>query len=297
MFVRYNFSKLVRDKYIPDCASKDGFNFSCGAVEGEDLLTLLKEKLAEEANEVLETEDKEKVLKEIGDVYDVLNVLCRKYGFTKEEIMSARSEKNEQRGGFETGMFVDYVQCSEDNNSESHKYLIAESNDFKYEKTTFAKHIIDCCIVDAEKGAILMQKRSASRKLFPNQWELVGGALEKNETFESCLKRELKEETQLDLVENYGIIFEGSFEVENEKNAYTCYLVSAKGDVKLEEGKAIEFKWVSSLEEAAQLLEVTEETSENNVVFNAIANAFDIIYGDDEEDEIESEAEGEGVES
>jgi hypothetical protein len=89
----------------------------------------------------------------------------------------------------------------------------------------------------------------------------------------------------MELVENYGIIYDGFFEQDGQNCAYSCYLVSAKGEVKLETGKAVEYKWVSSLEEAAELLEVTEDTVENNVVFNAISNAFDIVYGEDEEGE------------
>ena len=47
-------------------------------------------------------------------------------------------------------------------------------------------------------GMLLIAKRK-STALLPNLWELPGGKIEPNETPEECLKRELKEEFDIDV--------------------------------------------------------------------------------------------------
>jgi len=52
-------------------------------------------------------------------------------------------------------------------------------------------------------GMLLIAKRKSTARL-PNLWEFPGGKVEPNETPEACLKRELKEEFDVDvIVENY----------------------------------------------------------------------------------------------
>ena len=47
-------------------------------------------------------------------------------------------------------------------------------------------------------GMMLIAKRKPTARL-PNLWELPGGKIEPNETPEACLKRELKEEFDIDV--------------------------------------------------------------------------------------------------
>lgn len=49
-------------------------------------------------------------------------------------------------------------------------------------------------IVDDE-GRIFVQRRSPHRRLFPNCWDIVGGHLERDETWHEALRREVFEET------------------------------------------------------------------------------------------------------
>ena len=52
-------------------------------------------------------------------------------------------------------------------------------------------------------GMLLIAKRKSTARL-PNLWELPGGKIEPHETPEECLKRELKEEFDIDVtVEEY----------------------------------------------------------------------------------------------
>ena len=47
-------------------------------------------------------------------------------------------------------------------------------------------------------GKVIIAKRKSTGKL-PNKWEFPGGKIENNETPEQCLKRELKEEFDIDV--------------------------------------------------------------------------------------------------
>ncbi|WOF73090.1 NUDIX domain-containing protein [Parvibaculaceae bacterium PLY_AMNH_Bact1] len=44
-------------------------------------------------------------------------------------------------------------------------------------------------------GQIFCQKRSATRSLFPNRWDIVGGHVDPGETLDAALRRETFEET------------------------------------------------------------------------------------------------------
>lgn len=51
------------------------------------------------------------------------------------------------------------------------------------------------CVVVNKDGKILLLKRSSDKKLFPNQWAVVGAApLSKGENMEAIAKREIKDE-------------------------------------------------------------------------------------------------------
>jgi 8-oxo-dGTP diphosphatase len=54
-----------------------------------------------------------------------------------------------------------------------------------------------CAIIEME-GEILCAQRSETMKL-PLKWEFPGGKKEKNESYKECLKREIKEELDLEI--------------------------------------------------------------------------------------------------
>ncbi len=54
-----------------------------------------------------------------------------------------------------------------------------------------------CDMILIENNKILLIRRS--RQPFKDEWAIPGGRIEDNETVEECLKREMKEETGLDV--------------------------------------------------------------------------------------------------
>lgn len=56
---------------------------------------------------------------------------------------------------------------------------------------------VTCALIDFN-GKILVVQRSQSMDL-PLKWEFPGGKIEKNETEEECIRREIKEELNIDI--------------------------------------------------------------------------------------------------
>jgi predicted house-cleaning noncanonical NTP pyrophosphatase (MazG superfamily) len=111
------FNKLVRDKMIDiykhDVANKlTASDYKVRYMEKEETLERLKDKLLEEAQEVFEAygkEDKTALKEEIADVIEVIDAMLYHNGFTLEEVLAIRDTKKEKRGGFEEGLYLEYI--------------------------------------------------------------------------------------------------------------------------------------------------------------------------------------------
>jgi 8-oxo-dGTP diphosphatase len=102
-------------------------------------------------------------------------------------------------------------------------------------------------VVD-DAGRIFFQKRSATRKLFPNTWDVVGGHMEPGETLEDTLRRELVEETGWQLSVILGPVGDYTYTGEDGlQRVETDFLVRVDGDLtrpRLEVGKHTDFRWL-----------------------------------------------------
>jgi 8-oxo-dGTP diphosphatase len=95
-------------------------------------------------------------------------------------------------------------------------------------------------VIENTKGKILLHLRDNNPSIpFPNTWQLLGGAREPNETPEETIRREIKEEIEINLkdikllkIYNYPEITEHIFHVIMDLDLEK---------VKLNEGQKIEF--------------------------------------------------------
>jgi 8-oxo-dGTP pyrophosphatase MutT (NUDIX family) len=106
-------------------------------------------------------------------------------------------------------------------------------------------------IID-DDGRIFIQRRAPGRPLFAGCWDIVGGHLEPDESFDDALRREIAEETgwrlshvlaQLDEIEYVGD--DGVTRVERD------YLVRVEGDLRrprLAPAEHTEWRWVDRAE-------------------------------------------------
>jgi 8-oxo-dGTP diphosphatase len=95
-----------------------------------------------------------------------------------------------------------------------------------------------------KEGKIFLLKRSTEP--FNSYWHLVGGHIEENETLKEALKREFKEETNLDI--DIGDVIDGRLEKTSDriKIIVTFEVTSARGEIRLSP-ESEEYGWFSKI--------------------------------------------------
>lgn len=91
---------------------------------------------------------------------------------------------------------------------------------------------------------ILMLKRNVEP--FKGFWHVVGGHVEKNETLEAALKREFKEETNLDVKVKVKLCERLERTFDRTKLIVAFEVASAKGKIKLN-SENTEFEWFANV--------------------------------------------------
>ena len=118
-------------------------------------------------------------------------------------------------------------------------------------------NVVGAVLINNKK--ILLPKRSANLKKFPNKYEFPGGKVEEGESLKKALKRELNEELGIDVDENDIIGFPEN-ELKTEKFILTIFCVS---------------KWKNELtlnpEISSEIIEVD---------FDELKNVEDLLYTD-----------------
>lgn len=106
------YQKLVRDK-IPEIIRENGEVPVTKELKGEQYKQALMDKLLEEASEVVEAGIHEELIKEIGDVQEVLAAIVKAHGLDSDEIEKLRRERAESRGAFDAGVYLQTVDENE----------------------------------------------------------------------------------------------------------------------------------------------------------------------------------------
>lgn len=114
---RFRMETLVRDK-MPKRMNKMGVFVEAYALSPRELLDHLKIKLEEEVEEVLSATTAKDIKEEISDVIEVLYSIAKYYGLQIEHIEKKRLQKQAERGGFSKGLFVDFIEVEESDESQ-----------------------------------------------------------------------------------------------------------------------------------------------------------------------------------
>jgi len=102
---RLEFNKIVRDK-IPEIITSRGESADVGRVVGDVLLDGLRQKLVEEALEVVDAATSESIAEELADVLEVVIAIEKTLGLKRSEVESRRIAKADARGGFAEGLVL-----------------------------------------------------------------------------------------------------------------------------------------------------------------------------------------------
>ena len=97
-------NKLVRD-LIPEIIERDGKQGIYRKINGSELNKALVDKLSEEGEELLQ----EVNLEELADLLEIVYALIDLNNFEFEDVETIRKLKQEQRGAFSQGIFLEYV--------------------------------------------------------------------------------------------------------------------------------------------------------------------------------------------
>jgi len=121
-------NKLIRDK-SPEILAAKGITYNGSTISGAALVTALKQKLLEEAQEAI---NEDNIVQELADVLEVIHSLASALNFTLNDIETARIKKYNERGGFQNGVFCEYITMEDDNpaiayyTAKPNKYPAAE---------------------------------------------------------------------------------------------------------------------------------------------------------------------------
>lgn len=108
------------------------------------------------------------------------------------------------------------------------------------------------------EGKYLILKRSQKYGKFADKWDLPGGRIEVGTTLFDNLKREVREETQLEIVSEPKLICAQDIMRHNDKHVVRLtYIVEAGGEVALDLSENTEYRWLS-IEKLSQLENLDE---------------------------------------
>jgi 8-oxo-dGTP diphosphatase len=131
-------------------------------------------------------------------------------------------------------------------------------------------------VIRDQAGRIFMQRRTPSRRLFPDSWDLVGGHLDPGEPILAGLAREISEETGWTLsriVAGLGVMdYTGDDGVDRKE---IDFLVDVDGDLDhpmLELGKHEQPRWITR-EQIGELLR--ERRPGEDLVQGLLESAFE----------------------
>lgn len=105
---RKTYNKLIRDK-IPEIIKKDNAIPKIFELNDEQFKVVLKEKLIEEAKELLEAKTDEEILNELSDVLQLLESIALNNGLSVTDVEKKKEKKKQERGAFEKKLFLEYV--------------------------------------------------------------------------------------------------------------------------------------------------------------------------------------------
>jgi len=90
------YNKLVRDK-IPEIIESSGKTCTTEILSDSEYIEMLDKKLDEEIEEYR----KDKNIEELADILEVIRACAVAHGYSVAEVERVRTEKAEQRGGFD----------------------------------------------------------------------------------------------------------------------------------------------------------------------------------------------------
>lgn len=101
------YRKLIRDK-IPERIKEAGAECETRVLADAEYVSALLAKAQEESSAFTTVKNREELIREMGDLLDVLDEIRRHYTITEEELHTVRTVEFERKGGFEKRLFLEW---------------------------------------------------------------------------------------------------------------------------------------------------------------------------------------------
>ena len=138
------------------------------------------------------------------------------------------------------------------------------------------------------EGDVLLQKRSANKKLWPNLWDITaGGHVLAGEFGTQALIREIKEELGIDVVEDEVKYLVGSTSVNIKGNIINkhfneCYIVMKDIDIskiKLQEEEVSDIRWFTKEEILNRINNNFDGITDKTGPWNFLKRYYEVLEG------------------
>lgn len=111
---RFKIDKLVRDKNQERLLDQQVIAFN-RVMEAPEYMQRLKDKLLEEAQEVISAQTIDEYISECADVLEVIHALAATHAISYEQIEQKRLKMKAEKGGFEGKIYSSYAEVDADN--------------------------------------------------------------------------------------------------------------------------------------------------------------------------------------
>lgn len=99
------YNKLVRDR-IPEIKEREGERPETRVLDEAEFRKFVRLKLVEEAGEVNAAKTREDVVKELADLWEVIEAVMRTEAVTAVEVAALKEKRRTERGGFEKRIYL-----------------------------------------------------------------------------------------------------------------------------------------------------------------------------------------------
>ena len=122
---KFKFDKLIRDN-IPKICKAEDIDLNYRTLNSGEHINALKDKLVEEATEILNAKTKDEIAEEIADVLEVIDALKKVANISEDEILKQKDDKLNFKGSYYDGIYGNYVNI--DSNHELTAYYLSEKD-------------------------------------------------------------------------------------------------------------------------------------------------------------------------
>jgi predicted house-cleaning noncanonical NTP pyrophosphatase (MazG superfamily) len=121
---KFQQNKLWRDNAIDMMEQNHGSKIHWRRLDDRDFDEQIRVKLLEEAQEVAGAKDRQELVNELADLYEVIDSIAELHQISKEEIISVQTKKHQERGSFSGRRFVTIAEHP--TGSFGEKYCLAD---------------------------------------------------------------------------------------------------------------------------------------------------------------------------